>query len=394
MLEPRPTASFFLPSLGGGGAEMHLLRVLNAGRWEALQPRLLLARHGGAYENRLSKYVPLKHLLPRSIKSSTLSMALSWMPLRRTLKREPPAIVCSLLHHSSVVLDAAIPPGEKRPVFIVGLQNNVGRDLDLNHSTAARWYQGRVKAMLSRADHFVALSQGVADDFCDRFPQKRGKVAVIYNAGFDDATVARSREAISVPRARTKQEFLLVTCGRLTRQKNHALLLRALALARRDAHVRLWILGKGELASELEALARELKITDAVDFLGFQTNPYAYMARADAFVLSSEWEGFGNVIVEAMAIGVPVISTACPFGPSEIIQHRRNGILVPTMDVDRLAESIVELSKNRELGRQLATDGKIRAEAFRADKIAAAYEQLFESLAGMKTRAMIDIDRQ
>ena len=100
------------------------------------------------------------------------------------------------------------------------------------------------------------------------------------------------------------------------------------------------ILGEGEERASLEALARQLKCQDDVALPGFVPNPYPYMAAAGVFVLSSAWEGFGNVLIEAMALGVPVVSTDCPSGPAEILGRGRYGTLVPVSDVDALAHAI------------------------------------------------------
>lgn len=372
---------FFLPSLGGGGAEMHLLRVLNHASWATLDPHLVLARRDGAYERALDSRVPCSHLLPRAVKSSTLSLVLSCWPLRRRLRKLRPAVVCSLLNHATVAAQVALPRSGPRPVFLVGLQNNLSRDLELKPSPPARWYRRRVLQAFGRADHFVALSHGVSEDFKQSFPRWSERVSVIYNAGYDAGVVRGAAEPVTDVPPLPAEARLLVSCGRLTAQKNHAVLLRALAVARKTADVRLWILGRGELRSQLEGLASRLGVAEAVRFLGFQPNPFKYVARADAFVLSSDWEGFGNVLVEAMALGVPVISTACPFGPPEIIQSGETGLLVPVGSAESLAGAIVRLCSDRILADRLGRAGKLRAEDFHAKRIAGEYEHLLEQLA-------------
>ncbi|HTB81773.1 MAG TPA: glycosyltransferase [Opitutaceae bacterium] len=370
---------FFLPSLGGGGAEMHLLRILNHGAWETLDPHLILARRSGAYEPALEPRIKRVHLLPRAVKSSTLSLLLACWPLRKALRELKPAVVCSLLNHATVAADFALGRGGDAPAFLIGLQNNVTRDLAPGRSVSSRWFKARVARAFGRADHFVALSHGVAGDFRKKFGRPRRQVSVIYNAGFDAQVLALSRDplgGIERPPGR-----LLVACGRLTAQKNFPALLRAVALVRTKMPVTLWILGQGELRSRLESLVRELGLADAVRFLGFQPNPFKYIAQADAFVLSSDWEGFGNVIVEAMALGVPVISTACPFGPPEIITSGENGLLAPVGSVESLADAIVALCTDREFADRLGRAGKLRADDFRAERIAGQYEQLLNSLA-------------
>jgi len=119
-------------------------------------------------------------------------------------------------------------------------------------------------------------------------------------------------------------------------------LIRAFARVRAHKDCRLVILGEGRLRPELEELAQNLGIADRVAFPGFVNNPYAYMARASLFVLSSAWEGSPNVLTEAVALGRPVVATDCPSGPRELLQDGRYGPLVPVGDADKLAEAMLE----------------------------------------------------
>ena len=134
---------------------------------------------------------------------------------------------------------------------------------------------------------------------------------------------------------------MVVAAGRLTKEKDFATLLRAVALVQREREVRLMILGEGIERQQLEALASDLAIATTVALPGFVANPFRYMRRAAVFVLSSRSEGFGNVLVEAMACGTPVVSTDCPSGPGEILQGGRFGRLVPIGDAKAMADAIV-----------------------------------------------------
>jgi glycosyltransferase involved in cell wall biosynthesis len=116
--------------------------------------------------------------------------------------------------------------------------------------------------------------------------------------------------------------------------------LRAFARVRQSRPARLMILGEGEDRVSLEGLVRHLDCRDDIALPGFIPNPYPYMAAASVFVLSSAWEGFGNVLIEAMALGIPVVSTDCPSGPAEILGRGRYGTLVPVGDVDALTCAI------------------------------------------------------
>ncbi len=133
---------------------------------------------------------------------------------------------------------------------------------------------------------------------------------------------------------------MVLGVGRLVPQKDFPTLLRAFARVRATTEARLLVLGEGRELERLQALAEELGIARDVALPGFDPNPVSAMARAAVFVLSSAWEGFGNVLVEALATGCPVVSTDCPSGPSEILEGGRYGRLVPVGDVSAMADAI------------------------------------------------------
>ena len=143
---------------------------------------------------------------------------------------------------------------------------------------------------------------------------------------------------------------------------------------------RMAILGEGKDRGTLEKLAKELGISDKVAFLGFQKNPFKYMKRATVFVLSSLHEGFGNVLVEAMACGTPVISTNCKSGPSEIIEDGKSGILVPVSDYQSLSKAIIKVLSDDSLRQKFSAEGLERVKHFSVQKNIRGYEKVFQEL--------------
>lgn len=135
---------------------------------------------------------------------------------------------------------------------------------------------------------------------------------------------------------------MILGVGRLTPAKDYPNLIRAFGLVKQQRDARLMILGEGELRPELEALVDELGLNDSVALPGFVDNPYAYMAHASVFALSSFWEGLPTVLIEAVGIGTPVVSTDCKSGPREILDGGKYGILVPVQDSDALASGILD----------------------------------------------------
>jgi glycosyltransferase involved in cell wall biosynthesis len=164
----------------------------------------------------------------------------------------------------------------------------------------------------------------------------------------------------------------LVAAGSFLPPKDFPTLLRAFAVLLKTRDARLLILGEGPLRGELEALAQALGIADKVFLPGFTLSPQDWIAQADLFVLSSRWEGFGNVIVEALAQGTPVVSTDCPSGPSEILCGGGLGILAPMGDPDALAAAI-EAGLSKTWDRTML---KRRADDFTVPKAATEYLDL------------------
>ena len=170
---------------------------------------------------------------------------------------------------------------------------------------------------------------------------------------------------------------MIVNIGRLSGQKGHTWLLEAFSIVRKQVPSKLIIIGDGEDSQKLKNLARDLNIEKDVFFKGYQKNPYKYLSRAAIFVNSSLYEGFGCVIIEAMACGIPVVSTACPHGPAEIIKDNENGSLVAIADQKAMAAAIIKLLENREMRIKFSLEGKKRAGDFSADKIVREYENVF-----------------
>jgi glycosyltransferase involved in cell wall biosynthesis len=195
---------------------------------------------------------------------------------------------------------------------------------------------------LGLADEIIAVSQGAARDVEDTLGLRPHTVRTIYNP-FDleriDALAAEP-PVVALPPGDGSPVILGVGRFQPT-QKDFATLIRAVALVRHRRSVRLMLIGDGPDRPRLEALAHSLFPPDAVTFLGWQKNPFPYMRQANLLALSSLHEGFGNVLVEAMACGTPVVSTDCPHGPSEILGDGRYGRLTPVGDHAALAEAIL-----------------------------------------------------
>jgi glycosyltransferase involved in cell wall biosynthesis len=220
-----------------------------------------------------------------------------------------------------------------------------------------------------RTDGIIVVSRTAAEQLLRVTGLPPGLVTVIYNPIVTPALLAQAGMPVEHPWFQPSQPPVILSVGRLTRQKDQATLLRAFALLRQSRPARLVILGEGEERGNLERLSHQLEIQDEVSLPGFANNPFAYMAQARVFVLPSRWEGFANVLVEALACGAPVVSTDCPSGPAEILENGRFGRLAPVGDPVALAAAILQSMETP----GSAEIGKTRAMDFALDHITRQY---------------------
>ena len=226
-----------------------------------------------------------------------------------------------------------------------------------------------------QAARVVSASKGV-DDYFDWLP--KNKRAVIHNPL---AAVEDDQSPLNIPLGANPKKKWVIAMGRLTYQKGFDLLLSAFQkIADRYPDWQLLILGEGELRLELENLKVNLGLTDQVLFLGVISNPFLLLKHSKLFVLSSRFEGFGNVLIEAMSCGLPVISTDCPSGPREIIRDGIDGILVPNEDVLALAAAMARLMSNERERERLAAHAPEGTERFFLEKIVGMWEALISEV--------------
>ena len=366
-----------VPSLGSGGAELHLVRVLNHLDPARYAAQVAVARGGGAYESLLDAGIARHVLVGGALWSATGRMVRAVGPLRRLIERERPDLVFALLPHANAAAAVAVGRASPRPRLVLGVQNPTLLDAGWLPVVARAARRTLVRRWYPCADGIIALTQGVAGELVEVVPAVAGLVTVIPNAGVDERVRQAAREPLAEG-ARSAGVPLIVACGRLVEQKGFALLLRAFAELRRRVPAVLWIIGEGPERPALEALGRRLGVAGDVRLLGWRDNPYPYIAAADVFALSSLWEGFGNVIVEAMACGTPVVATDCPFGPREIIRHGESGWLVPPGDPAALAGGMRMVLENEGLRAALAAGGRRRAGDFDARTVAARHADYFD----------------
>jgi glycosyltransferase involved in cell wall biosynthesis len=213
----------------------------------------------------------------------------------------------------------------------------------------------------------VGASSGIADVMVSDFGIESERSVWLPNP-IDHAMVAESG-ASPVDDPWLKDRRFLLAAGRLAPQKGFDLLLDAYAVIHTEVDVDLCILGSGPDEGDLKARAHSAGIADRVHFPGTVENPYAYMTRTDAFVLSSRAEGWPNVLAEAMASGCAVVAFDCNYGPRDMIEDGVNGLLVPAEDKHALAQALIRTLKDSELSERLGNAANIAARQWSADEI-------------------------
>ncbi len=202
------------------------------------------------------------------------------------------------------------------------------------------WERTSMRRLYPLADCVLVPSEGAADDLVDYTGIERGHIRVVRSPIVIPDLGDRAREPVDHPWLTDPELPVVLGVGELGYRKDFETLVRAFARVRRRRPCRLIILGRGRRREALLALAAQLGVAEDVDLPGFYPNPYAFMARANLFVLSSRWEGFGNVLVEALALHTPVVATDCPSGPREVLAGRNIGTLVPVGGVEPMAAAI------------------------------------------------------
>lgn len=354
---------FFRPSLGDGGADrvtITILRHLDRTRFE---PALALVRRDGALVGEVPADIPVIDLGARRLATAAPALA------RAIRERDPDVVVCTA-GGANVVAVAAHALARSRARLVLSERNAIGRDVGRLRSVAERALK-RVAYRL--ADEVTAVSDGVARDLVDQLRLSPDRVRVVYNPVVHPA----QRELAAAPLEHpwfTDGQPTALAVGRLVAQKDYPTMLAALAKIREHAPARLAILGQGSAREELERHAKELGLADHVAFLGFDPNPFRYMARATVLLQSSRAEGLPGTIIQSMSCGTPVVATDCDHGPREVIRDGVDGYLVRVGDASGLAERAVRLLRDSSLRARFSAAASEAAQRFSVTDSMRRYE--------------------
>jgi glycosyltransferase involved in cell wall biosynthesis len=368
---------FIINSLSGGGAERVMTTILDrSGRWrDAFDISLaILDEEPVAYPP--PQWVTVHRLDCR------FGTARSLLRLRNLVGRERPDLTLSFLTRANVA-NAFAMAGRQRP-WIVSERANTAVQL----GTGPRSLVSRslVRWAYPRASKVIAVSQGVGEGLANGFSVPVEKIEVINNP----VDVAKVLDMAAENPGLNIEPPYVIALGRLVEVKNFSLLLNA--FARSQISGRLVIAGEGPLRPSLERLASELGIADRVVMPGFLKNPYPLLARADAFALTSNAEGFPNVVLEALALSVPAVATNCRSGPAEILDGKsreevsglhvgKAGIVTPVGDVELFAAGLraIRLPGMRA---RFVEQGKQQLDNYSIENVLERYWRTIESLLG------------
>ncbi len=240
-----------------------------------------------------------------------------------------------------------------------------------------------IKFLYPKADIIIPNSKLTGFELNRFFNVLEEKIKIIYNP-IDLKKIENLKNKDIIIK---KEKFTFVTVGRFERQKNHMLLIDAFYKLNLD--IEIWLIGDGHLRKKIEEKISNLKLKEKIKLLGKQKNPYKFLAKADCFIFSSNYEGFPNVLLEALACNLPVISTDCISGPREILVPNSDfkkqtedvevveyGVLVPVGDVDKMAQAMRMMIENDSLRKKLREKAYKRAKDFEVSKIIKEWEEV------------------
>lgn len=346
-----------------GGVEK--MRLILAKEWCAQYDVefLLLSRRGGLLE-----------LIPKDIRVTVLNVNRyrTLLPsLTRYIRQKKPDVLLAAMWPLTVVAALATKLSLQKTICVIS-EHGI---LSAQYQPKGKWHDLGLRASMvlsyRLSNEVVAVSKGVARDIAKLSSLPIESIKVIYNPA---SKKAQNNAQLDNP-FNDREGFSIITVGRYKKVKNHALLIKAFSLVRQKIKATLYLVGDGEFKEEYETLIESLDLQDDVVLTGFVNDPSPYYMHADLFVLSSDYEGFGNVIVEAMEVGTPIVATDCESGPREILENGRYGILVPARDVNALASAMLESLESEHDYEAL----KRHATTFSVDKIAAQYLEIMFS---------------
>jgi glycosyltransferase involved in cell wall biosynthesis len=329
----RVKIAIVIHALEGGGAQRDTILLANALAAKGVPIALLALRCEGSLQSMIHPAVRVVKIPGRRIRHAVLG-------LRKVIRTLAPRIVLSSESSLNLCSLAAIRllPSRSRPKLIMREVSSPSVAQSSSPNPQNRIAYRILRHLYRHADRVITLTDGAKFDLVENFRVPVPKISVMHsNAVVPPEAIAR----LARWDGETGREPNLIVCvGRLSPEKGHLALLRAMTLMPRARPWRLAVIGDGDERAALEGYAQRYGLSDRVSFVGYAPDPFAWLMRAQVAVCCSVYEGLGNAIIEALACGTAVVSTDCPFGPREILQHGRYGQLIPMGNPRALASGI------------------------------------------------------
>jgi len=325
--------AIFLTCLAGGGAERAIINLTHGLVAKGIKIDVVLVEATGVF-------LPLLPPEVRVVDLGCKRLISSLPALVRYLQREKPKAMLSVLEDTNIVALWGRALAGVSTQLVVSVHNNISQESQNSTQLKRRFTPYLVRWFYPWADEVVVVSQGIADDLAGLGLSSKN-IKVIFNPIVTPEIFEKFQEPVDHPWFKPGSPPVILSVGRLEKQKDYGTLIRAFAKVQQQRPARLMILGEGKDRPLLEALIKELGISESVALPGFVPNPYPYMAAATVFVLSSLFEGLPSVLIEAMAAGIRLVSTDCESGPKEILSNGLYGKLVAVGDVPGIVEAII-----------------------------------------------------
>jgi len=369
---------FVVPSLKGGGAERVAVTLLEYFQEHERDIDLVLVLFDRGELNIGLQRIDIRYLDVRpagNFLSAITKICRIIAGLARLIREQSPCTVLGFMEYSNLmcILSNMLAGRNDRVVITVHILPS-----DVYKNSAQYLEKIMLKLVgifYKKASAVIAVSKGIRNDLITNFGADERQTVVIPNP-IDLSRIERSSREVPDENIFEGDIPVILAVGRLTKQKGFDHMLRAFSEVCRERKAVLVIFGEGEEKKNLEALIRELGIGNSARLLGFKDNPYSYLKRSTLFVLSSLFEGFGVVLLEAMACGLPVIATRSYEGIEDIIENEKNGLLVPVADVGALVGAMERLLQDEALRNALAQEAALRLTRYRVDAIAAEYKKV------------------
>jgi glycosyltransferase involved in cell wall biosynthesis len=368
-----PKIAIFAQSLDAGGAERVVANFVQGFNQRGINVHLLLAEARGSMLKEIPENVRIIDFGQAHV-VSTLPQLVTY------IRKEHPSIIFSFLTHSNLITLLAVRLAGTSVKTVISEHSLLSTRVKLYPNIKERLLPWLARYLYPLADLIVAVSNGIAEDLIRNVRIPVTKIKVIYNPIVTNELIRKKQAALLHPWFAPNLPPVILSVGRLTVEKDYPTLLRAFALARKKREMHLMIIGEGGQRASLEALVLKMGLKDEVRMPGFEANPYAYMAHAKLFVLSSISEGLPSALIEALACGTPVIATNCESGPAEILENGKYGKLVTVGNSEEIAAAILEKLDSSPDRNFLET----RALSFSLDTVMNIYIELFDSLLGVR----------